>query len=334
VTDLGAGASTRFDVRVPVAELRLGPRNGVYPLAVQARARTGNGPRGPVGLASTFVPWFPEGPVAPTRLAWLLPLVDEPHRGPGAVMLSNELEGLVADTGRLARALLGGRVGSAGACDEPALAPGAGRCRAATATCRGERVPVTWAVDPDLVYSVEAMTRPYAVLADGRRADRPASPEAAAWLASLRAAAAEHDVLALPYADPDVVALSRTGSPLVDDVALLQQLGQSEVRRLLDADPLRTVAWPPPGPVTGSSTPCPAASGAPSSSGRPRSPAGRPTSRRTARPAPARRCRPPWSPSRPSCRTRCCPTSWPRTRPTTGGRARAWPSSGGSRRRP
>jgi hypothetical protein len=249
VTDLGVGASTRFDVRVPVADLRLGRRNGVHPLAVQARARTDGGPRGPVGLASTFVPWFPEGPVAPTRLAWLLPLVDEPHRGPGAVMLGDELEALVASGGRLAGALLGGRVGAAGACEPPATeatgqdVPGA--------ACRGERVPVTWAVDPDLVYSVEAMTRPYAVLADGRRADRPASPEAAAWLASLRAAAAEHDVLALPYADPDVVALSRTGSPLVDDVALLQQLGQSEVRRLLDADPLRTVAWPPPGPVTG-----------------------------------------------------------------------------------
>jgi hypothetical protein len=112
-------------------------------------------------------------------------------------------------------------------------------------------VPLTWAVDPDLVHSVEAMTRPYAVLVDGRRTDRPASAAAAAWLASLRAAATEGDVLALPYADPDVVALSRTGSPLVDDVALLQQLGQSEVRRLLDAEPLPSVAWPPPGPVTG-----------------------------------------------------------------------------------
>jgi hypothetical protein len=46
VTELGAGASTRFDLRVQVAALRLGGRNGVYPLAVQARARTDGGPRG------------------------------------------------------------------------------------------------------------------------------------------------------------------------------------------------------------------------------------------------------------------------------------------------
>ncbi len=249
-TELAGGASTRFDVRVRVADLRLGGRNGVHPLAVQARASADGGPRRPVGLASTFVPWFPEGPVAPTRLAWLLPLVDEPHRGPGAVMLSDELESLVGDGGRLGRALVGGRVGAAGACDEPAAGDGTGPGQAAP-TCRGEAVPVTWAVDPDLVHSVEAMTRPYEVLLDGRRTEQPASPDAASWLASLREAAASADVLALPYADPDVVALSRTGSPLTDDVALLQQLGQSEVRRLLDAEPVRTLAWPPPGPVTG-----------------------------------------------------------------------------------
>ena len=249
--ELGAGASTRFDVRVAVGDLRLGERNGVHPLAVQARARTAGGPRRPVGLASTFVPWFPEGPVAPTRLAWLVPLVDEPHRGPGAVMLSNRLEGVVAGEGRLGRTLVGGRVGAAGACDEPALEPDAASAEPRTSACRGEQVPLTWAVDPDLVYSVEAMTRPYAVLADGRRTEVPASDAAAAWLSSLRAAAAEGAVLALPYGDPDVVALSRTGSPLTDDVALLQQLGQTEARRLLDVEPVRTVAWPPPGPVTG-----------------------------------------------------------------------------------
>jgi hypothetical protein len=166
-------------------------------------------------------------------------------------MLSNRLEALVADSGRLSGALVGGRVGAAGACEDPALATGATAPGAPRSACRGEAVPLTWAVDPDLVHSVEAMTRPYAALVDGRRTDQPASDAAGAWLSSLRAAAADADVLALPYADPDVVALSRTGSPLADDVALLQQLGQSETRRLLDVEPLQTVAWPPPGPVTG-----------------------------------------------------------------------------------
>ena len=242
-TVLAPRASTGFDLRVTVADLRLDARNGVYPVAVQARARTGGTRRSPVGLASTFVPWFPEGPAAPTRLAWVAPLVDQPRSGPGAVMVDDGLEDLLSDepaaSGRLLRALLGPWTGARGACtDDPT-------------TCEGDPVPVTWAVDPDLVAGVEAMTRPYAVSRDGRRVDRPRSVDASRWLDTLRTAVGAGDLLALPYGDPDVVALSRTDSPLKDDVALLQRLGRSEAERLLDRAPLEQVAWPPTGPVTG-----------------------------------------------------------------------------------
>jgi hypothetical protein len=139
-----------------------------------------------VGLASTFVPWFPEGPVAPTRLAWLLPLVDEPHRGPGAVMLGDELEGLSPTAGGShGHCSAAASVRPAPATSRPRSEPrserrtGDGRRRPSTASCRADAVPLTWAVDPDLVHSVEAMTRPYAVLEGGRRTDRPASDAAA-----------------------------------------------------------------------------------------------------------------------------------------------------------
>ena len=249
-TELAPGASTGFDVRVRVGDLRLGERNGVHPVAVQARARSGGGTRSPVGLASTFVPWFPEGPVAPTRLAWVVPLVDQPRSGPGAVMVDAALEELLAPgTGRLARVLLAARVGSRGACDPVTAGPAP--AVPDPVACRGETVPVTYALDPDLLYSVEAMTRPYAVSLGGRRVDRPASADAERWLSSLRTAVDEGSLLALPYGDPDVVALSRTDSPLKDDVELLHRLGQSETRRLLDRTPLTSVAWPPAGPVAG-----------------------------------------------------------------------------------
>jgi hypothetical protein len=79
--ELAPGGSTGFDLRMTVGELRLG-RLGVYPLAVQARARYGeDSTRTAVGLATTFVPWFPDGPPAPTRIAWLWPLVDAPAAG-------------------------------------------------------------------------------------------------------------------------------------------------------------------------------------------------------------------------------------------------------------
>ena len=48
---------------------------------VQARARTGGSNRSSVGLASTFVPWFPEGPVALVAVAIGLRLVYEKNAG-------------------------------------------------------------------------------------------------------------------------------------------------------------------------------------------------------------------------------------------------------------
>jgi hypothetical protein len=263
VTSLEPGDSTTFDLRLLVGELGLGRSLGVYPLAVQARARYGgDGGRTPVGLATTFVPWFPDGPPAPTRVAWLWPLVDQPRRAPAEVMLDDELEELVAPAedgrprGRLQELLDAARDGSKGGCD-PTAAPPRGTPRASSLGCRGERVPVTYGIDPSLLYSVEAMVRDYSVLVDGEKVDRPASAAAEQWLVALRAAATESDVLALPFGDPDVVAMSRLGSGLRDQVEQLRKLGQAEVRELLyepgsDRGPLTSVVWPPPGPVTGS----------------------------------------------------------------------------------
>lgn len=258
--ELAPGASTPFDLRMLVGELRLGSGLGVYPLTVQARARYGDdGARTVVGLASTYLPWFPDGPPAPTRVAWLWPLLDQPRRGPAEVMLDDELDALVAPgddrrpRGRLQALLLAARDGSKGACDLPA-APPPGVPRTSTAGCRGEPVPVTYGIDPSLLYSVEAMVRDYSVLVDGEKVDRPASPNAEQWLVGVRAAAQEQDVLALPFGDPDVVAMARAGTGLRDEVEQLRKLGQATVQRLLyEQDsprrPLTSVVWPPPGPI-------------------------------------------------------------------------------------
>ncbi len=266
---LAPGQSTTFDVRLLVGDLALGRENGVFPLAVQVLARYGEGPRREsVGLASTFVPWFPDGPIAPTRLAWLLPLIDQPRRGPDGVLLDDGLASLLDSdlgrAGRLARALATAQAGAGGGCDPPAepaapaepdpppadsLAPPP---PAPELPCRGDPVPMTYGVDPDLLDTVEVMSRPYALLSRGDRITRPASADAQRWLATLRTLADRADVLALPYADPDVVALSRPESGVRGDVDLLRKLGQSEARRLLGVDAvLRSIAWPPPGPLGG-----------------------------------------------------------------------------------
>jgi hypothetical protein len=259
---LAPGESTPFDLRMLVGDLRLGSGLGVHPLAVQARARYGGERlRTAVGLATTYVPWFPDGPPAPTRVAWLWPLIDQPRRAPAEVMLDDALDALVAPgsqdqpRGRLQELLVAAVEGSKGACDPPA-APPAGVPRDPVAGCRGEPVPVTYGIDPSLLYSAEAMVAPrgYSVLEGGEKVDRPRSQNAEQWLVSLRAAAREQDVLALPFGDPDVVAMTRSGAGLRDEVEQLRKLGQSETRRLLyeqgsDREPLTSVVWPPPGPV-------------------------------------------------------------------------------------
>jgi len=266
---LAARASTPFDLQLPIEDLRLGRRNGVFPLTVQARARVGSeDTRSQVGLASTFVPWLPDVPIAPTRIAWVIPLVDQPRRGPDEVLLDDALTELLeaddpdgADGGRLQRVLRSGTSGAAGACDLSAgpLEPETDSAPAPDAVpdavpvvppCRGEPVPVTYAVDPDLLGSVETMTQPYPVRSAGEVETLPASADAQAWLDALRAAAAEGaDVLALPYGDPDVVALTRPGSQLRDDVEALRRIGQSEAARVLGREPLSSLAWLPPGPL-------------------------------------------------------------------------------------
>jgi hypothetical protein len=276
--ELSPGASTPFAVRVEVGDLALGRENGVFPLAVQVRAVPARSrSRQSVGVASTFVPWFPDGPIAPTRIAWLLPLVDTPRRGPDGVLLDPRLEESLGAaplsptaraTGRLARVLAAAVEGARGACDavveapvEPApplptapdvTAPGAPSVPVPPEPCRGDPVPLTYAVDPDLLTTVQALTEPHRAVEEGEVVEHPPSEVAVQWLASVRQATREGDVLALPYADPDVIALSRPESGVRDDVDLLRKLGQSEARRVLEVDDLLTsIAFPPPGPIGG-----------------------------------------------------------------------------------
>ena len=224
------------------------------------RAHRATRGRGPVGLASTFVPWLPDGPIAPTRVAWVLPLVDEPHRAPAEAMLDDELDALLEDEpgrrGRLQRALLSGRVGSQGACDERAAPPEGTTAARPDGPCRGEPVPVTYALDPDLLYSVEAMVRPYTV-ARARRAGRPAA-------LGQRRAVARRRARGRARVGPAGAAVRRPGR---DRAQPHREPGQGrrrgaaaargvEARRLLrraadepPVDLLTVVAYPPPGPV-------------------------------------------------------------------------------------
>lgn len=201
---------------------------GVYPLSVDLRANVGpDGASRTVGSTGTFLPWFPEGVGSPTRLAWLWPLVDEPVAGPNGRLLDDRLAASLSPGGRLDGLLAAVEAyGEAGQAGQAAL---------------------TWAVDPALLEDVTEMADGYQ-LADGR----PGSGQAAAaqWLRRLRPLVALGRVLALPYADVDVVALSRAG--LDADVSQALRYGREvSIPATLGFEPLPDLGWPAGGLVTG-----------------------------------------------------------------------------------
>ena len=255
VVDLAPGASAPFDLRVLVRDLHLRGL-GVYPLQVEVRGQVGGeGATTQVGLASTYLPWFPDRP-SKTRIAWLWPVVDAPHHGPREAFLNDDLAASVVTGGRLARLLDGVRKGSTGACDALAAPPPGAPPAGPAPGCQREAVPVTYAVDADLLSDVQAIEKPYRVdTEDGRKLEQPSVAAAAGWLAGLRQDAfsdrsgVRNDVLALPYADPDVVAVNRRPS-LRDEVGKAQALGQRTAEEVLGSATMTGVSWPPAGPLT------------------------------------------------------------------------------------
>jgi len=110
---------------------------------------------------------------------------------------------------------------------------------------------MTYAVDPDLLFTADAMTTPYQVRVNEDRNRRVDEVDPARrWLATLRDAAGSADTLALPYADPDVVALTGPETGLADEVAQLRELGRRETERVTRRAPLSSVVLPPAGPLT------------------------------------------------------------------------------------
>jgi hypothetical protein len=251
--DLAPGASTQFDIRIRVSELRMtDARAGVYPLKVEARGRFGdNGGIDSVGSINTYVPWFPDGPPhGRVRIAWLWPLVDQPRRGPREVMLDDELATSLAPGGRLDRLLRSAADGQKGGCDPAAEGPPTLPPRPRAAPCRADSVPVTYAVDPDLLFTADALGSPYQLLVGSKTKRIDNTAPARSWLSALRNAVVGADVLSLPYADPDAVALTAPQTGLADEVPLLREQGKRETTKVLGRAPMTSVVWPPAGRLT------------------------------------------------------------------------------------
>ncbi len=220
LADLDAGDTAPFRYQTTADVLGLQDR-GVYPLLVNVNGTPDGDVEQRVGQLDTYLPFFPEPSPASTAVAWLWPLVDRPHRGADGRFQDDDLARTVSDGGRLERLV--------------AVAEAS------------PQVPLTLAVDPLLLADLQAMTAGYQ-LRDGAAGGGGAA--AAAWLDRLRALARTRSVIALPYADADVVVLTRAGldAPAADAVGR----GAQVVSATLGVPPDTGLAWPVGGAVTNS----------------------------------------------------------------------------------
>ena len=230
---LANGGGWGFTLRVPVSKLGLSCF-GVYPLTVQVTDAALDIARDPVPL-----PYWPQKATSCTGqrrpqaypISWVWPLIDTPHQNACSGLTDNRLGARIASHGRLSYLLSVGARYSA-------------------------QAGLTWAIDPSLLQSVQAMTKPYQVGATARcreGTDERADPDAARWLASLRMATQGQSVFLTPYADVDVAALTRRGdlSDLHSAFIAAQQAGhqilhRSPVPAPVPASPDRfsAIAWP------------------------------------------------------------------------------------------
>ena len=250
-TELGIGGHESFAVTVPVDDLSLPEAWQVYEMAVVVSGDTVTG-HVTVGQLRTFLPWAPQGVPGvgqPTQLAWVWPLADRPHRSDSSTWTDDGLAASLATGGRLNRLVAAAEKAEAQsppAPPKPAKRRGKHRrqpVQPVKPALPMNPVPVTWAIDPQLVDDAVTMRRGYTVrTSDGHRPGR-GTKDAGTWLTSLKTAVSrsDADLFGLPYGDPDIVAASDAGlggmiqrANSVGDFILQQQLGRTP----------RPYAWP------------------------------------------------------------------------------------------
>ncbi|MFC8364409.1 DUF6049 family protein [Streptomyces griseorubiginosus] len=229
---LTPGVAQPFSLTVPVDELDLGDA-GVYQLAVSLSGKTAAQPWDRVlGVQRTFLPWQDDEADPKTKTTFLWPLISSVHMtaetGANAqqtpVFLNDDLSKEISAGGRLDQML-----------------------------SLGEALDVTWVIDPDLLASVDAMTGRYEVQGPGDTTT-PGTQQAVAkqWLARLQKAVEGQEVVALPFADPDLASLAHNGTSVTGSLSHLDEatdVAVTTVKTVLHVTPSSDFAWPVNGAV-------------------------------------------------------------------------------------
>jgi hypothetical protein len=249
--DLAPGQSSPFQLEVPLRggvdeeSLQI-TKPGVYPVLVNLFGKPETA--GITGLASVplllpvlGIPPATAGgtpgavlrrPVQPAPLTIVWPLVAAPERlptDPGEpILLRSDRVGTDPLAAEIAP---GGRLDGLLGALEQAVPPG---------SPLGAAICV--AVDPMLLETLDGMSHGYRVSDPRGISDGVGARDARSWLDRLRGAVQGRCVLPLPYADADLVALSRAGLTDLENLAL--GTGARLVSEVLGVQPLTGVSWP------------------------------------------------------------------------------------------
>lgn len=233
VPDIPAGGKGTFSITVPVNTLGMSDA-GVYQLGVALEGSTSSDPSEHVlGIKRTFLPWYGTEDVNSTKhtkIGYLWPLTDRAHIAPrgdtdsqrSPIFMDDELAAELATGGRLR-----------------------------TMINLARNLPVTWVIDPDLLATVEFMTKGYRVAGPGgdvtKTTPGTGTTVARQWLNDLRTAVAGDQVIALPFGDTDLASVAHHGQGVSGTMAHLRTgtaLGLSTVETILGGTPAADVAWP------------------------------------------------------------------------------------------
>ncbi|QKV77117.1 DUF6049 family protein [Amycolatopsis sp. Hca4] len=234
---LEPGQSAPLNVTVPLTGPRAErfARPGVYPLLVNVNGTPEFGGAARLGAVSMLMPVLTgPGKQATNRsgapsMTLLWPLTGNvPHvyaapYGNPVVLADDRLADEISGDGRL-NALV-----------TSAASTARSNANLAKSMC--------FALDPDLLATVDAMTRGYLVHTDTGNVDGKGVEAAKAWLTELRALVGGRCVVALPFADADLDALTRI-RPGDTSLVTRAAAGAATVQQVAGVTPQTGVLWP------------------------------------------------------------------------------------------
>ncbi|MFA7768147.1 DUF6049 family protein [Streptomyces sp. NPDC048723] len=232
IASLPSKISQEFTLTIPVNKLEL-DKDGVYQLGVSLSGVTESRPSEQVmGIKRTFLPWQPEAAAKRSQLTYAWPLISTTRVT--AESGSDELQTPVFLDDSLADELKSGG-------------------RLEQMVTLGKDLPITWVIDPDLLYTVDAMTKGYRVRSPGGKPVQGKSKAVAErWLSSLEAAVQGKKVVALPFADPDLASLAHHGKDVSGTLGQLRPAtdkAKQAVETVLHVPASTDFSWPVDGAI-------------------------------------------------------------------------------------